>query len=307
MRRCAPAIVLGLVLVWTLPAVHAQPDPTAPAASASFPETPDRLAPLGDPETLPIAVAYDCTRQDPAEETTIVLDVVESPDWLTVALDPARLHDTVDPTTCAADDGRRTVEADTHLTADGGAPARVPANLTVQATVALADGNHTAEATVPVQAAFYSVVRLDGPTHLRTPADQAAGIPVHVRNDGNGPIQVTLQVAEADDGLDLQMPDPGVAPAPWQDGEPTWNGTIVADGQDPATLYEATIEVHPRYAEDPTVAGRILPHRIVLQTDGLTPASRPDETPRGVVAVPAFAAGLVATVGLGAALLRRSA
>lgn len=301
MRRCAGAIAVAAVVSTMLPAVAA-PDPTAPAATATFAETPDRIAPLDEPTQVPMTVTYDCSRQHPTEPTRITVALVDRPGWLTAIPNVSTVVDRVDRTTCAEHDHRRTVRVNWSLAAGADAPARRPANLTVEATVRLADGDHTARATVPVEAAFYGAVSRKGPTVARAAAGETAELELTVRNRGNGPVRIEIDARDVDDGLQIDTPEPGVAPAPWQDAPSTWNGTIALTGTDAGSIYEATVALVPRYAKDPTVAGDTLAYRVRLRTDAL-PAE--GELPPGVVAVPAYTSGLGVTLGVGVAVIRR--
>lgn len=305
MRRCAAAIAVAAVILTMLPAVPASPDPTAPAATADFPETPDRIVPLGEPEAVPMTVTYDCSRQHPTEATRIAFEVVDRPGWLTATPNVSAVVERVDRATCAEQDHRRTVGVTWQVAADADAPARRPADLTVEATVELGDGNHTAQATAPVEAAFYSVVARDGPTVAEAAAGETAELGLTVRNRGNGPVRIEVGTRDVDDGLEVVRPDPGVAPAPWQDPPPTWNGTIALAGTDAGRLYEASVTLVPRYAEEPAVTGETLVHRVRLQTDALPAEVTEGELAPGVVALPAYISGLAVTLGIGVLLLRR--
>lgn len=307
MRRVAAAIAVAWIALSTLPTVPAAPDPEAPAATATFASTPDRLAPLGRPEAAPMTVTYDCSRQHPTEATRITFEVVDRPDWLTATANVSAIVDRVDRTTCAEKDHRRTVPVTWRLAADRGAPARRPANLTVEASVELADGAHTAQATVPVEAAFYDVLSRQGPTRVQAAAGETAELALTVRNRGNGPVRIQLEARDVDAGLEIDLPDAGAAAAAWQDGRPTWNGTIELAGADAGAAYGADVAIVPRYAEDPQVAGETLTHRVILETDALPGGATQGSPATSVVAIPAFTLAFAATLGLGVWITRREA
>lgn len=307
MRRAVAALAVAWIALSTLPTVPAAPDPDAPAAAATFASTPGRVAPLGSPEAAPMTITYDCSRQHPTEATRITFDTVDRPGWLAATANVSAVVERIDRTTCAEQDHRRTVPVTWHLAADGDAPARRPKNLTVEATVELADGAHTAQATVPVEAAFYDVLSRQGPTRARAPAGETAELSLTVRNRGNGPVRIQLEVHDVDDGLEIDLPEPGVAPAAWQGGHPTWNGTIELAGADAGTVTGADVAILPRYAEDPSVAGETLTHQVILETDALPGGATQGSPATSVVALPAFAAAFAATLGLGVWITRRRA
>lgn len=279
-------VLVALPIVTT---VHAAPASTPPAVSATFEETPDRVVPFGAPETVEMTVSYDCTRERPAEATAIDVQVLDRPDWLTARPDPSVAYRQADAETCADGEGRRTVAFEWSLVA-GDAPARRPANLTVQATVTLADGNHTARATVPVEATFYSVVSVAGTPLGKAPASETAEIDLEIHNRGNGPVRFELVPARVDDGLDLDLPEPGRTPAAGQGGTPTWNASIAAEGAEPDAIYTATLEITTRYAEDPSAGVETRPLEIALQTESAVSA----QIQGGQATLPSALLGLVA-------------
>lgn len=305
MRRSAAALVAATLALTLLPGVPAAPDPAAPAATAAFPETPDPIPPFGYPEEIELAVTYDCSRQHPTEATRIAFDVVEAPDWLTATPENPEILDRVNRTRCAEQDLRRTVRSTWSLGADPDAPAHRPANFTVEATVTLADGTHTARATTPVEAGFYGIIAAETPrTMVRTEVGENATVPLEVVNMGNGPVEATIRAVDLPDAVTLDPPDPHVIPASGQDAPPTWEATVGVRSEEPNAQHRIDLEVAARDAADPSVAGDRVEVSILLETSG--PAITPSEgSLEPVTSIPAFTAGFVATMGLGAALLRR--
>lgn len=304
MRRCLPeTLIAAAVLLLAMPAAQAQPSPTAPDAEATIDEPP-RVEPAGSVETTTLTVTYNCAKEHPTEATEIQIEVVESPDWLYAQPVHTNIFRAFKPEVCPQESLRRSVDVDVFLAADPDAPARQPADLTVEATVTLADGNHTADATTQVEAAFYGKIDVTGDTQRQAAPDEEATSPITVQNQGNGPIEVALSVAEADDGLSVELPEGGQAPAPWQSGEATWSGEIALTGEEPNTVYQAEIAVDTAYAEDPSIAGDDATRFINLETTGDADAQTQAQPATGSL-LPGFSAGFAAVLAIGMAWLRR--
>lgn len=208
----------------------------------------DPIAPLKEDVERTFTLDAPCAFVVPARQELLAsFEVVESPAWSTIVLDPPTA--TVPVSSCEG--GRIRVAGTIVARVDDTAPALAPTPVRLRATVAAPDGPRTADGETSIQAAFFGIVDvLVDETLLRFQDADERTATVTVSNHGNAPVRVAAAVAKAPGDVTVLVPDPFVVGV----GERHEAQVVVrwAEGTGPRTIEIAFTSAH---AEDATLAG----------------------------------------------------
>lgn len=307
MKRLAAVLVLAL----TVPGAAAQSN-GAVAVSVEDWESPLRPE---DPHVVTLLIEYDCSRVAQTDGSEAEIHV-SRPGWLSVT-GPETVTLDAETTECLGEETWENRTVDYELTVDRFARALDPGNVTFNVTAELIGGRASDTATRNLSAAFVPGIfaTLD-PSEVRFPTNATAETDVIVYNKANGPVRISVTPEDVPEGLDLDLPPTGRAEALTgipidyvgvDDPDHRWTGKITVEGSLPddrtERIYDATVNVTARYAEDPTVGAvsRVL--------DLTAEVSAPAGTVGGGESLPGVGGAqvLVLVAGMAVALGRRTA
>lgn len=289
MKRLA-ALAL-LVCLLSLPHAAAQQDPDVALDVTGW----KALQEPGMSRQIHLNVEYNCAKIHP-NGSRLTLRLTDTPDW---ALAGGQFRVTIDPQpqACLTNDVRLSENVTWQLGVLDGAPAHQPADMVFNATINMTDGEQSGEDTRTIQAAFVGRVQASITSQATVRPDQESIHNITIRNRGNGPIQVTLNVQQVDTGLQLTLPEPPVIDTGRNGTTSSWTDRVRASATIPRQtqrkVFEAVIQVETTFAGDATVAGDStnLPVKLIVE--------RPQDEGEGL---PGFQWSAV-VVAAGAALL----
>lgn len=247
------------------------------------------ILPLSGITAIPVTVTVDCgLLVPPHQPTETEVSVAGAPAWAQATVSPARIQ-------ASAGDCRGTnVTLPTELlvSTTQDAPAFTPAEVTLAATVRGAVPA-TTTATTLVQAGFFSILDVSGPTIFVTEPRRMATCPMTVTNFGNANTKVFFDVTEAAEGWDVQPPIPVTLEAKQQGGTKTAETVALnlLPRQEGVYVNEVgtfTVVVTSQYALDASVSGDSTTHSCLVTVRGSAPS------PAGWAAAPAALAIAVA-------------
>lgn len=288
-----------LLLAAVVPLAAAQsPAPDVPLATLAIDPFPEPARPLQGPVSTNVTARVSCTLAEGLPGVAVSYRIVGSPSWSNPTVSPA--SEVVPPAACR--DGYATSRATLTVTVDANAPAHTPTDLLVEVVAGSPPRETRADASVALEARFFSILEVTLPNAIQDVAPGAtARFPLTLRNAGNGPTSISFVVTNAPTSLEPSVPEPLVLPSRLQEGDSS--RTLVLEVKAPEGgpftnhVENVNYEIQSADAADDKVVGDVSSISLLVRVQG--------ESAQMLSSVPAAPALPFLALGLAAWAFRR--
>lgn len=268
----------GLRALWVLVALL----PVVSGAAAQAPATPVPLVtveaePFAEPAhplqgaiSTNVTTRVSCALVEGIPGVPVTYSVLGAPPWANPTLSPAT--EVLPPALC--EEGWLVGHSTLTVTVDDTAPARAPSDIVVEAAAGASGRQERANATVPIEAHFFSILEVQLDEAIQDVAvGSSVRFAVELRNLGNGPAELTFTLTQAPETVQAAVPEPFVL-ASRHEGAEEMTRVVEIELTAPAgssftnRVEVANYDISSAYADDPTKLGDAVSVSLLVTVKG---------------------------------------